>query len=117
MPVLGKALLIHRIGIGPRKPTSNTTESSQSALVGVNDVVRNMEEHLNWPIYFNGSLTSESYTDIYLDNSFLEDEVSLRDWSRMWYQYDGAPHTNLRNHGHCWRRHLTPRIIGYRSQR
>ncbi|GFX06435.1 uncharacterized protein TNCV_2939631 [Trichonephila clavipes] len=70
------------------------------------------------PIYFDGSLTSESYTDILSGQlaDFLEDEVSLRDWSRMWYQYDGAPHTNLRNHVHCWRRHLTPRIIGYRSQ-
>ncbi|GFU57373.1 uncharacterized protein TNCV_3635521 [Trichonephila clavipes] len=45
------------------------------------------------PIYFDGSLTSESYTEILSGPlaDFLEDEVSLRDLSGMWYQHDGAP--------------------------
>ncbi|GFU06966.1 hypothetical protein TNCV_503451 [Trichonephila clavipes] len=44
-------------------------------------------------MYFDGALTSESYMKI-LSGSLvdvLEDEVSLRDLSRMWYQHDGAP--------------------------
>ena len=45
------------------------------------------------PMYFDGPLTSESYTEILFGPlaNFLEDEVSLRDLSRMWYQHDGAP--------------------------
>ncbi|GFW42518.1 uncharacterized protein TNCV_4257131 [Trichonephila clavipes] len=44
-------------------------------------------------MYLYGPLTSESYMEILsgsLDD-FLEDEVSLRDLSRVWYQHDGAP--------------------------
>ncbi|GFU54477.1 uncharacterized protein TNCV_3024541 [Trichonephila clavipes] len=43
-------------------------------------------------IYFDGSLTSESYTEILSGPlaDFLEDEVSLRDLSHMWYHHDGA---------------------------
>ncbi|GFT40159.1 uncharacterized protein TNCV_1526731 [Trichonephila clavipes] len=43
-------------------------------------------------IYFDRPLTSESYTEILsgLLADFLEDEVSLRDLSCMWYQLDGA---------------------------
>ncbi|GFW25494.1 uncharacterized protein TNCV_3722221 [Trichonephila clavipes] len=45
------------------------------------------------PIYFDGSLTSESYTEILSGPlaDFLEDEVSLRDLTRMRYQRDGSP--------------------------
>ncbi|GFX37395.1 uncharacterized protein TNCV_3106471 [Trichonephila clavipes] len=45
------------------------------------------------PIYFDEPLTSESYTKILSEPlaDFLEDEVSLRDLLRMWYQHDGAP--------------------------
>ncbi|GFV84803.1 uncharacterized protein TNCV_4297851 [Trichonephila clavipes] len=45
------------------------------------------------PIYFDGPLTSESCTEIFSGHlaDFLEDEVSLRDLSRMWYQHDCAP--------------------------
>ncbi|GFU56445.1 uncharacterized protein TNCV_2609651 [Trichonephila clavipes] len=44
-------------------------------------------------MYFDGSLTSESYTEVLSGSltDFLEDEASLRDLSRMWYQHDGAP--------------------------
>ncbi|GFX49931.1 uncharacterized protein TNCV_1031811 [Trichonephila clavipes] len=49
------------------------------------------------PIYFDGPLTSESYAEILSGPlaDFLEDEVSLRNLSRMWYQHDGAPHTPM----------------------
>ncbi|GFW34606.1 uncharacterized protein TNCV_952341 [Trichonephila clavipes] len=45
------------------------------------------------PIYFDGPLTSESYMEILSAPlpDFLEDEVSLRDLSRMWYQHNDAP--------------------------
>ncbi|GFW81276.1 uncharacterized protein TNCV_376241 [Trichonephila clavipes] len=45
------------------------------------------------PIFFDGPLTSESYTEILSGPlaDFLEDEVSLRDLSCMWYQHDGVP--------------------------
>ncbi|GFT53109.1 uncharacterized protein TNCV_4232411 [Trichonephila clavipes] len=48
---------------------------------------------LHGPMYFDGPLTSESYTEILSGPlaDFLEDEVFLRDLSRMWYQHDGAP--------------------------
>ncbi|GFT41967.1 uncharacterized protein TNCV_1668011 [Trichonephila clavipes] len=44
------------------------------------------------PIYFDGPLTSESYAKILSGPlaDFLEDEISLRNLSRMWYQRDGA---------------------------
>ncbi|GFU78307.1 uncharacterized protein TNCV_4497941 [Trichonephila clavipes] len=67
------------------------------------------------PLYFDGPLTSESYTEILSGPlaDLLEDEVSLRDLSRMWYLTGFGthvmvpPHTNPRNHVHFWRRHLT----------
>ncbi|GFT31308.1 uncharacterized protein TNCV_607561 [Trichonephila clavipes] len=61
-----------------------------SALVGEH-VVRNMEEHLNWPNAFQW--TSESYTEILSGPlaDFLEDEVPLWDLSCMWYHHDGGP--------------------------
>ena len=42
-------------------------------------------------MYFDGPLTSESYMEILsgLLADFLEDEVFLRDLSRMQYQHDG----------------------------
>ncbi|GFV28403.1 transposable element Tcb2 transposase [Trichonephila clavipes] len=60
-------------------------------------------------MHFDGPITSESYTEILSGPlaDFLEDEVSLWDFSCMWHQHDVAPHTNLRNHAHFWRRHLT----------
>ncbi|GFT74089.1 uncharacterized protein TNCV_3708061 [Trichonephila clavipes] len=45
------------------------------------------------PIYFDGPLTSESYTEI-LSGPLahcLDDKVSLLDLSRMWYRHDDAP--------------------------
>ncbi|GFX04239.1 uncharacterized protein TNCV_3973881 [Trichonephila clavipes] len=44
-------------------------------------------------MHFDGPLTSESYTEILSGPlpDFLEDEVSLRDLSRMCYQHDCAP--------------------------
>ncbi|GFX36577.1 uncharacterized protein TNCV_2031581 [Trichonephila clavipes] len=44
-------------------------------------------------MYFDELLTSESYTEILPRPlaDFLEDEVSLRDFSCMWYQHDVAP--------------------------
>ncbi|GFV02776.1 uncharacterized protein TNCV_619741 [Trichonephila clavipes] len=47
-----------------------------------------MEEYLNWP-----NIIRWIYTEILSGPlaDFLEDEVSLRDLSRMWYQHDGAP--------------------------
>ncbi|GFX26325.1 uncharacterized protein TNCV_949231 [Trichonephila clavipes] len=57
------------------------------------------------PMHFDGPLRSESYTEILSGQlvDSLEDEVSLRDLSRMWYQNDGVP----AHHLHFWRRHLT----------
>ncbi|GFV38141.1 uncharacterized protein TNCV_709641 [Trichonephila clavipes] len=44
-------------------------------------------------MYFDGLLTSESYTEVLSGPlaDFLEDEVSLRDLSCIWYHHDGAP--------------------------
>ncbi|GFS55675.1 uncharacterized protein TNCV_131841 [Trichonephila clavipes] len=70
------------------------------------------------PIYFDGSLASESYTEILSGPlaDFLEHEVSLRDLSRMWYQHEGAsahksaqPYTFLAQT-------IDTRIIGYGGQ-
>ena len=49
-------------------------------------VTWNMEEILIDPMYFDGPLTSESYTEILsgLLADFLEDEVSLWNLSCMW---------------------------------
>ncbi|GFV64897.1 uncharacterized protein TNCV_197091 [Trichonephila clavipes] len=70
------------------------------------------------PIIFDGPLTSESYTEILSGPLayFLEDEVSLRNLSRIWYQHDGAPaHKSAQS---CTFLALTfdTRIIGYRRQ-
>ncbi|GFX35923.1 uncharacterized protein TNCV_4214451 [Trichonephila clavipes] len=48
---------------------------------------------LKGSMYFDEPLTSESYTEILSGSlaKFLEDEVSLRELLRMWYQHDGAP--------------------------
>ncbi|GFW62625.1 putative RNA-directed DNA polymerase from transposon BS [Trichonephila clavipes] len=105
----GKALLIHRIGIiGPRKPTSTFIQLPPRALVG-ECVVHNMKEHLNWPNIFDGPLTLEPCTEILSGPlaDFLEDEVSLRICHVCGTSMMVAPHTNLRNHVHFWRRHLT----------
>ncbi|GFW49767.1 uncharacterized protein TNCV_358701 [Trichonephila clavipes] len=77
--------------------------------VGRECVVRNMEEHLNWPSIFRWTFNIRIIHGnfIWTPSRFLEDEVSLRDLSRMWYQHDGAPLINLRNYVHFWRRDLT----------
>ncbi|GFT57506.1 uncharacterized protein TNCV_803651 [Trichonephila clavipes] len=53
-----------------------------------------MEEHLNWPNIFrwifNIRIIHGNFISVPLAD-FLEDEVSLRDLSRMWYQHYGAP--------------------------
>ncbi|PRD34487.1 UNVERIFIED_CONTAM: hypothetical protein NCL1_14461 [Trichonephila clavipes] len=63
-----------------------------SAFVG-ECVTRNMEEHLNWHNIFrwifNIRIIHGNF--IWTASRFLEDEVSLRDLLRMWYQHDGAP--------------------------
>ncbi|GFX65902.1 uncharacterized protein TNCV_13231 [Trichonephila clavipes] len=53
----------------------------------VNVCCRIWKSTLIGPIYFDKPLTSESYTEILsgLLADFLEDEVSLRDLSRIWY--------------------------------
>ncbi|GFW73789.1 uncharacterized protein TNCV_1542431 [Trichonephila clavipes] len=58
------------------------------------------------PLYFDRPLTSETEILSGPLADFLEDEVSLWDLSRMWYQHEFTRHTNLRNHVHFWRRHL-----------
>ncbi|GFX00899.1 uncharacterized protein TNCV_4578651 [Trichonephila clavipes] len=78
-----------------------------------------MEEHLNWSTIFRWTFNIRiSYTEILSGPlaDFLEDEASLRDLSRMWYQHDGAPaHKSAQP---CT--FLTPtfdnRIIGYVAQ-
>ncbi|GFV41533.1 uncharacterized protein TNCV_3626851 [Trichonephila clavipes] len=70
-------------------------------------------------MYFDGSLTSESYTEILSGPlaDFLEDEVSLQDWSRMWYQYRGAPvHKSAQPCTFLAYTFDTRRIIGYGDQ-
>ncbi|GFT54427.1 uncharacterized protein TNCV_2727611 [Trichonephila clavipes] len=67
------------------------------------------------PIYFDESLTSESYTDILSGPlaDFLEDEDSLRDLSRMWYQHDGAPAHKSAQPSTFLAQIFDTRIIGY----
>ncbi|PRD30640.1 UNVERIFIED_CONTAM: hypothetical protein NCL1_25804 [Trichonephila clavipes] len=64
-------------------------------------------------MYFDGPSTSESYMEILSRPlaDFLEDEVSLRDLSRMCgTSMMVLPHTNLRNHT------FDTRILGYGGQ-
>ncbi|GFX97472.1 uncharacterized protein TNCV_2840321 [Trichonephila clavipes] len=70
------------------------------------------------PIYFDVSLTSESYTEILSGPlaDFLEDEVSLRDLSRMWYQHDGAPAHRSVQPCTFLEQTFDTRIIGYGGQ-
>ncbi|GFT00420.1 uncharacterized protein TNCV_1981611 [Trichonephila clavipes] len=99
------------------KYTPNTTESPPNALVG-ECVVRNMEKHLNWPMYFGGPLTSESYMEILSGPlaDFLEDEVSLRDLSRVWYQHDGDPTHKSAQSCKFLAQTFNTQIIGYGGQ-
>ncbi|GFV77023.1 uncharacterized protein TNCV_690931 [Trichonephila clavipes] len=80
------------------RPTSNTIESPRSALVST-CVVRNMEKHRKWKMEygkasnchnvflwtFNIRIIHEILSGPLTD--FLEDKVSFRDLSRMWYQH------------------------------
>ncbi|GFY12622.1 uncharacterized protein TNCV_2448131 [Trichonephila clavipes] len=70
------------------------------------------------PIYSEGPLTSESYTEILsgLLADFLEDEVSLRDLLRMWYQHDGAPAPKSAQPCTFLAQTFDTRIIGYGGQ-
>ncbi|GFY08319.1 uncharacterized protein TNCV_1357251 [Trichonephila clavipes] len=70
------------------------------------------------PIYFDGSLTSESYTEILSRPlaDFLEEEVSLRDLSRTWYQHDGAPAHKSAQTCTFLVQTFDTRIIGYGDQ-
>ncbi|GFS79336.1 uncharacterized protein TNCV_3261061 [Trichonephila clavipes] len=70
------------------------------------------------PTYFDGPLTSESYTEILSRPlaDFLEEEVSLRDLSRMWYQHDVAPAHKFAQPFTFLTQAFDTRIIGYGSQ-
>ncbi|GFV12037.1 uncharacterized protein TNCV_669681 [Trichonephila clavipes] len=69
-------------------------------------------------MYFDGPLTSELYTEILSGPlaDFLEDEVSLRDLSRMWYQHDGAPAHKSAQPCTFLAKTFDTRIIGYGGQ-
>ncbi|GFU32446.1 uncharacterized protein TNCV_3720711 [Trichonephila clavipes] len=69
-------------------------------------------------LYFDGPLTSESHTEILSGPlaDFLEDEVSLRDLSRMWYQNDGAPAHKSAEPCTFLAQTFDTRIIGYGGQ-
>ncbi|GFU80189.1 uncharacterized protein TNCV_4309911 [Trichonephila clavipes] len=69
-------------------------------------------------MYFDGPLTSESYTEILSEPlaDFLEDEVSLRDLSCMWYQHDGAPAHKSAQPCTFLAQTFDTRIIGYGGQ-
>ena len=49
---------------------------------------------------FDGTLTSKMYTDLLqgLLSDFLDDFVPIQDLSMMWFQHDGAQHTNPCSH-------------------
>ncbi|GFV72045.1 uncharacterized protein TNCV_2459781 [Trichonephila clavipes] len=70
------------------------------------------------PIYFDGPLTSELYTEILSGPlaDILEDEVSLRDLSRLWYQHDGAPAHKSVQPCTFLAQTFDTRIIGYGGQ-
>ncbi|PRD19392.1 UNVERIFIED_CONTAM: hypothetical protein NCL1_57459 [Trichonephila clavipes] len=70
------------------------------------------------PMYFDGPLISESYMEILseLFANFLEDEVSLRDLSRMWFQPDGVPAHKSAQPFTFLAQTLDTRIIGYGGQ-
>ncbi|GFU64197.1 uncharacterized protein TNCV_3745651 [Trichonephila clavipes] len=70
------------------------------------------------PIYFDGPLTSESCTEILPGPlaDILEDEVSLRYLSRMWYQHDGAFAHKSAQSFTCLAQKFDTRIIGYGGQ-
>ncbi|GFS70613.1 uncharacterized protein TNCV_520241 [Trichonephila clavipes] len=69
-------------------------------------------------IYFDGPLISESYSGILSGPlaNFLEDEVSLRDLSRMWYQHDGAPKRKSAQPCTFLAHTFDTQIIGYGGQ-
>ncbi|GFV44528.1 uncharacterized protein TNCV_3287101 [Trichonephila clavipes] len=69
-------------------------------------------------VYFDGPLTSESFTEVLSRTlaDFSEDEVSLRDLSRMWYQHDGAPAHKSAHPFTFLAQTFDTRIIGYGCQ-
>ncbi|GFV43621.1 uncharacterized protein TNCV_2679221 [Trichonephila clavipes] len=70
-------------------------------------------------MYFDEPLTSESYTGILSGPlaNFLEDEVSLRDLSRMWYQNVLTPAHKSTQPCTFSAQTFDFRIIGYGGQR
>ncbi len=70
------------------------------------------------PFFFDASLTSQSYTEILSGplTDFLDDTVSLRDLSRMWYQHDGAPAHKSAQPCTFLVQTFGTRIIGYGGQ-
>ncbi|GFU91728.1 uncharacterized protein TNCV_1795951 [Trichonephila clavipes] len=115
----GKALLILRIGIiGPSKTHIYYDRIATKCIWSVNVWCGIWKSTLIDPIYFDGPLTSESYTEILsgLLAYFLEDEVSLRDLSRMWYQHDGAPTHKSAQPCTFMAQTFDTRIIGYGCQ-
>ncbi|PRD23755.1 UNVERIFIED_CONTAM: hypothetical protein NCL1_45554 [Trichonephila clavipes] len=106
------------------RPTSNTIESPRSALVGT-CVVRNMEKHRKWKMEygkasnchnvflwtFNIRIIHEILSGPLAD--LLEDKVSFRDLSRMWYQHDGATTNKSAQPCTFLPQTFDTRIIGY----
>ncbi|GFU46402.1 uncharacterized protein TNCV_2086071 [Trichonephila clavipes] len=69
-------------------------------------------------MYFDGPLTSESYMEILSGPlaDFLEEEVSLRDLSRIRYQHDSAPTQKSAQPCKFLAQTFGSRIIGYGGQ-
>ncbi|GFT56036.1 uncharacterized protein TNCV_3117211 [Trichonephila clavipes] len=69
-------------------------------------------------MYFDEPLTSESYTGILSGPlaDILEDEVSLWDLSRMWYQHEGTPAHKSAQPCKFLAQIFDTRIIGYGGQ-
>ena len=89
---------MHKIvTIGLYKPTHPLTEYTSSGLVST-CLVWYMEGNLNWS-FFYGTLISDRYAHVLEGpmSDFLDECVSLRDLSQMWFQHDGAPtHKSLK---------------------
>ncbi|GFW10473.1 uncharacterized protein TNCV_892681 [Trichonephila clavipes] len=69
-------------------------------------------------MYFDELLTSESYTEILSGPlaDFLEDEVSLRELSRLSYQHDSAPAHKSAQPCTFLAQTFDTRIVGYGGQ-
>lgn len=70
------------------------------------------------PFFFDGCLKARSYTEILSGplTDVLDDTISLRDLSRMWFQHDGAPAHKSAQPCTFLAQTFGPRIIGYGGQ-